>query len=137
MRRRSVGRTSAATSAARRPHAADLASDRSDHSDASTHAFGSETLEILKSHYNMTLVTSFDAFDARGRRIVVHSWSGKLSVGRASAAMRPTMYRPYYSTPLQFCTADGVCAKECAVSIAPPIGNPCNITIDFTLKVGK
>ena len=37
----------------------------------------------------MTLVTSFDAFDARGRRIVVHSWSGKLSVGRnASAAMR-------------------------------------------------
>ena len=72
-----------------------------------------------KSHYNMTLITSFDAFDARGRRIVVHSWSGKLSVGRnasaamrrphvgrtsaarrpqcidgASAAMRPTMYRP-------------------------------------------
>ena len=30
-----VGRTSAATSAARRPHAADLASDSSDHSDAS------------------------------------------------------------------------------------------------------
>ena len=54
----------------------------------------------------MTLVPSFDAFDARGRRIVVYSWSGKLSVGRnasaavrlpqcvkrASAAMRPTMY---------------------------------------------
>ena len=36
----------------------------------------------------MTLVTSFDAFDARGRRIVVHSWSGKLCVGRTSAAMR-------------------------------------------------
>ena len=37
----------------------------------------------------MTLLTSFDAFDARGRRIVVHSWSGKLSVGRnASAAVR-------------------------------------------------
>ena len=46
-----------------------------------------------KSHYNMTLVTSFDAFDARGRRIVVHSWSGKLRphCGRnASAAVRQT-----------------------------------------------
>ena len=38
----------------------------------------------------MTLVKSFDAFDARGQRIVIHSWSGKLSVGRnASAARRP------------------------------------------------
>ena len=42
----------------------------------------------------MTLVTSFDAFDARVRRIVVHSWSGKLSVGRnASAARRPRVGR--------------------------------------------
>ena len=42
----------------------------------------------------MTLVTSFDAFDARVRRKVVHSWSGKLSVGRnASAARRPRVGR--------------------------------------------
>ena len=36
----------------------------------------------------MTLVTSFEAFDARGRRIVVHSWNGKLSVGRNASAAR-------------------------------------------------
>ena len=33
-------------------------------------------------------------YDARGRRIVVHSWSGKLCVGRnASAARRPHVGR--------------------------------------------
>ena len=33
-------------------------------------------------------------YDARGRRMVVHNWSGKLSVGRnASAARRPRVGR--------------------------------------------
>ena len=81
-----VGRASAA----RQPHAADLASE----SQRSLRCVDAcvtvaKHWKSWKSHYNMTLVTSFDAFDARGRRIVVHSWSGKLSVGRnASTAVR-------------------------------------------------
>ena len=109
MRRRSVGRASAA----RRPRVdrASTARRRSvGRAPAACGRFGEWSQRSLrcvdacvtvakhwkswKSHYNMTLVTSFDAFDARGWRIVVHSWRGKLSIGRnASAARRPHVGR--------------------------------------------
>ena len=79
-----------------------------------------------KSYYNMTLVTSFDALRTRPtHRKEVHSWSGKLHVGRTSAARRPQCVGRSASAAMRRRSVDAFSDDESADAPSTHCGRLC------------